>query len=57
MSELSPLDEANIASIKAQEQFAKAQAIRQLVDGGFSHKSSVQAVSSGDMTLASKASS
>ena len=55
MSELSPLDEANIASVKAQESFAKAQAVRQLVDGGFSHESAIQAVSSGDLTQAVKA--
>jgi uncharacterized UBP type Zn finger protein len=55
MSELSPLDEANIASVKAQESFAQAQAVRQLVDGGFSHESAVKAVAAGDLTLAEKA--
>lgn len=54
MSEQTPLDEANIACVKAQESFAKAQAIRQLVDGGFSHESAVKAVSSGDLSLLAK---
>lgn len=42
------LQKANIASIQAT-------AIRQLVDGGFSHKTAVAAVHSGDMSVLAKA--
>lgn len=50
MSEQTALDEANINVAKAQEQFFKAQSIRQLVDGRFTPESAVSAIHSGDLS-------
>lgn len=48
MSEQTPQDEANVI-------LAKANAIRVLVDGGFSHESAVEAITTDDLTKLKKA--